>query len=552
MSNKKKDIKKEARINKRKKRQKKLGREYVRTERVNWDILFYDDIANNDGFIITEPPGVNLDGKMVKTLYGPNSPLFGTSYEDEQAFMERHRCKCGAFKGKQFEGEICPLCHTKIEARQVDIKKTAWMTLGNNVIIAPYWYLIFQRLIGKKVFPEIVESVERVDVDGIRRRLEPGMPGYDFKSPFGGIGIDGFLERYDEIMDYYAKKKPGKKKWFDICKKEKSKVFVHHIPIYSTMLRPSSVTSDTFYYNGIDKEINPLFKLTESIKICEPIEKAHLQQQIQTSVNKMWEFNFEMINHKEGFIRNKLIAGSLNYTSRCVITPDPTLRIDEVDLNYQAFRVLYKFRIMYYIMKIEDIPLAKAFYRWQNSYKFDPYIYDIMKYIIQTEKPRILLNRNPTLNVYSMLRMKVRSVIPDDKRCTLSVPLQILPGLNADFDGDILNIIALFEDEFIRMFRNFDPAEKYIISRTTGQLDEKFAVQKGQLVDLYHFATYKINKPVEDIGDPDVLLDKVYKMKEEYEKKKETEIELKKHINERWEFPSVKIPDKWKKKKKKD
>lgn len=32
----------------------------------------------------------------------------------EQAFMDQYRCKCGRFKGKQFEGEICPFCISEI------------------------------------------------------------------------------------------------------------------------------------------------------------------------------------------------------------------------------------------------------------------------------------------------------------------------------------------------------------------------------------------------------------------------------------------------------
>lgn len=64
-----------------------------------------------------------------------------------------------------------------------------------------------------------------------------------------------------------------------------------------------------------------------------------------------------------------------------------------------------------------------------------------------------------------------------------------LPGLNADFDGDILNMIALINKEFVRMFRKFDPVKRMIISRDSGLLNDYFAITKGQLIDLYHYAT---------------------------------------------------------------
>ena len=116
----------------------------------------------------------------------------------------------------------------------------------------------------------------------------------------------------------------------------------------------------------------------------------------------------------------------------CVITPDPTLEVNEVDLSYQAFRILFKYRIIYYLMKIDNIPLAKAYYRWKDAYRFDPYLYKIMMLVIKREHVRIILNRNPTINLYSVLELKIRRVKDDWQRTTLSVPLHILPGLNAD------------------------------------------------------------------------------------------------------------------------
>ena len=77
----------------------------------------------------------------------------------------------------------------------------------------------------------------------------------------------------------------------------------------------------------------------------------------------------------------------------------------------------------------------------------------------------------------------------DDTDFTLSVPLAILPGLNADFDGDVLNMLAMMNKEFVRMFRKFDPVKRMIISRDTGLINNYFMIEKSQLIDLYHYAT---------------------------------------------------------------
>ena len=62
-------------------------------------------------------------------------------------------------------------------------------------------------------------------------------------------------------------------------------------------------------------------------------------------------------------------------------------------------------------------------------------------------------------------------------------------NLSESFDGDILNMIALINKEFVRMFRKFDPVKRMIISRDSGLLNDYFAITKGQLIDLYHYAT---------------------------------------------------------------
>lgn len=54
-----------------------------------------------------------------------------------------------------------------------------------------------------------------------------------------------------------------------------------------------------------------------------------------------------------------------------------------------------------------------------------------MMMIVEKENVSLLINRNPTLNYYSMLLLKVRKVKRSGTDYCLSVPLSILPGLNA-------------------------------------------------------------------------------------------------------------------------
>lgn len=467
----------------------KRNKNSVRLRRRNWDADFYIDLLRGDAFIITEPAEVSLDGTKQKSLYGPQSPLYGTTYEDEQAFIERCRCQCGAFRSRQFEGEICPICGTPVEEKGSNINVTGWITLGENRIISPYYFNILCSAIGKKVFPDIIYAKYKITKDGIKEKPKPEDMDEEPSSPYAGIGVDAFFENYENILEYFRSIKKQKSHTFDLLLKEKRKVFISHIPVVSTLLRPQSITSDSFYFNTIDKIVNTTFSLSENLKNCIDVERDFILQRLQTKVNEMWNIYLEELKGKDGFTRGELLGGSLNYTARNVIIPDPTLHDNEIDLSYHTFLEVFKYKIIYYLMKLEDITLSKAHSIWKAASTFNKKVYNIMMYIVERAECKVLINRNPTLNYYSMLLMKIRKVKPDDDDYALSVPLSILPGLKADFDGDILNLIGMVDKSISYMFRKFDPIQRMIISRDSGLLNDYFSITKGQLIDLYYFCT---------------------------------------------------------------
>ena len=63
--------------------------------------------------------------------------------------------------------------------------------------------------------------------------------------------------------------------------------------------------------------------------------------------------------------------------------PDPSLKDNELDLSYQTFLEVFKYKIIYYIMKIEDVTLSKAYNKWKKAATFDKSVYDIMMFIVE-------------------------------------------------------------------------------------------------------------------------------------------------------------------------
>lgn len=467
-----------------------MGKQKVICKRYNWDSEFYCDMIRGTGFLVIDPVETILDDERTKSLYGVQSPLFGTSYDDEQSFIERYRCECGAFKSRLFEGETCPFCGTKVEYRDTNIKMTAWISLGNNRIISPYYFNLLRDNIGKNVFSDIINMKRKISLDGEVEKLnEEDYSDIKITSPFMGIGTMEFYERFEEIINYFISKKKKKKEVFENILKQKYCVFTSHIPVVSTKLRPQAKTSDTFYFSSVDKLVNTIYSITEKLLTANEVEKPLMINRIQYKVNNMWDIYFEEFTGKNGLIRGDILGGSLNFTARNVIVPDPTLRDNELSLSYNTFLEIFKYKIIYYIMKVDGITLSKAYNIWSRANVFNPKVYEIMKYMIEKDKVKVLINRNPTLNFYSMLLMTIRDVIKSDMDYNMATPLGILRGLNADFDGDILNIIAMINQEIAYMFRKFDPIQRMIIARDTGMLNDYFNIEKSQLINLNYFST---------------------------------------------------------------
>lgn len=413
-----------------------MSKQEVRLIKLDWDKECEKDFITNKGFEIIEPA---FKGKEEKSLYGIHSPLFATDWEDEDAFSERYSCKCREMKGRVYEGEICPICRTKVVFRDVDLKITGWIILHNHCVIQPIFYKMLKSIIGDKAFSEIIEPEKDMTRDG--QIVRKGG-----KNQFKGIGLIEFRDRFDEIMDYYRDKKKNKRELIDEVMREKEKVFTHCIPVYSSVLRPVSFKGETYFYNSIDRKYNAIFSLSRLLNNTSLIalkkkknkkfksDESTILVNVQKKLMELWELIFEQINQKEGHIKEQILGGRINFSARNVIIPDPELRADEIRLGYLAFLELYKYEIIAHLVKINDISENEAFEQWYRAtINYNPKIYKIMMYLVKKRKPRVIINRNPTINYGSMLLMKVVDIKNEYKDdYTMSLPIQILRVLNAD------------------------------------------------------------------------------------------------------------------------
>ena len=100
---------------------------------------------------------------------------------------------------------------------------------------------------------------------------------------------------------------------------------------------------------------------------------------------------------------------------------------------------LYKLPLINLIVRTEGITHLEAkAYLNKNNNRFVKRIYNYMNELIKNTKGGIkaILNRNPSISVYSIGIMTIVGVTADPENYTMSVSNLILAGLGADYDGD--------------------------------------------------------------------------------------------------------------------
>jgi len=95
-----------------------------------------------------------------------------------------------------------------------------------------------------------------------------------------------------------------------------------------------------------------------------------------------------------------------------------------------------------------------------------------------------LLNRNPTISIGSILYLKIGKVKPDYDDVTLGISNNLLAVLSGDYDGDVLNIIPIFDTIMKEHFSLLSP-DNLIVNRDDGRFNSDFDMAKDQVLGIF-------------------------------------------------------------------
>lgn len=458
--------------------------EYItKLERINLDEQREADIKAGRAFIITASKGIKND---IKNQDGIFSNHYGSnSITDDDAWSGRYRCKCGLRRGSVNNGEFCSNCNTMVRYMDDDVSITGYLVLKDyQWIIHPNLYFTLESFIGSSRLNNIIDPKIEVDSNGNEITIIPVKKN----EPFEHIGLLEFKRRFDEIMDFYLSKYPQKKAYYDDIMAQRKNVWTHTIAVYSSLLRPSSLDNGSLRYEDCNDEFKMLEALVyrcrnDTIKIDrKPKEQLQYLYDIQATQKDLYVKIREILARKKGDIRSS-IGGRYCFSSRSIIRQDTHLKPDEVRLPFNGLLELMQQLIINILVRSYNFSYAEAYKKWYRAQVTgsDQVIYDIMDGMIKDMNGLpVLINRNPTIGYGGILACKVMGINMD---YTMSISLLVLPKLNADFDGDTLNILYLYNQDFIRLaFRIISPRQMFI-SRNDGRCDRDLIHSRDTLIN---------------------------------------------------------------------
>lgn len=482
--------------------------QYVQVEKIPLDLECQNDLLTGNGIRITSVESFDKKNQRIPT--GLQSEFFGTDFSSDWAFKERYSCKCGKFMGKAYRGTVCDRCGGTVEYHDIDLKKFGWIILDQFEVFSP----IYQAKLTEALGTVDGESVLKMILD--RKYHEEGSPP-DFtdkelnllkRHPFLRKGILWLREHIMEVLDYYKKRKPTKAELFEELENEQSMMWTHCIPVFTSLLRtelPGEKGSKNFKLK-INTHYKSIVKMVNAINELEPDSKGQpfdyqtlntidiLLAGITKDVDKIFDVTYKDMTDKTGILTSKILGGRYNFSARNIIVPNSgTLRSDEVIIGYIPFLELYRYELQNEYRKLYGCTPAEANNAWRKACnRFDPKMYAIIEHMLHNRDYRkylgIVINRNPSINYGSFVYVKIVGVTKDITEKTLTIPTHIIVPMNADFDGDQLNIFRIIGIDFQKRFeRNLNPRFNLFISRMDGKVNPEVLPVKDEIVAFWAF-----------------------------------------------------------------
>lgn len=427
--------------------------------------------------------------------------IFGPVKDDKCACKEEE----GGVKGKQHRGVICERCGVKVEPAKARRERFGHITFP-FYLINPLAKDSLAELIGINfmMMPAILQGelyfgwvpntkgthIVRIGSERCKVKFETSSrpeENITFRAVDSLYKLVSYIDVEETIVQSSSKKIQSA--FFNLVRHEikPTDLFIKHLPVLPADYRPvinvkkhkgenkedkTSKVDDprNAHYQRLIWKINRYYRLGEFVtppRLILEEEQINLQKSLDQLFfggtrfkKKQIDGLLDKIKGKAGLLRKNLLGKRVDYSGRSIISPDPTLALDEVRLPVKMAYNLFAIHIQKELID-KGILSRKAMSMYDRHHSL---CYKILRRIAPGR--RVILNRQPTLHKIGMMAFKI--ILHDGH--SIKLPPLVCTPFNADFDGDQMAVyLPLREATELEVIEKMSP-EKNLLSPLNSEL----------------------------------------------------------------------------------
>lgn len=369
----------------------------------------------------------------------------------EQIFgpLKNYTCQCGKYYGVSKSGGKCGLCNVDIVNSDVRRKRFAKIILPIPVVNPLFYDLVTD--LGGKQFKSALDDLMRQDKSILYKYNDEHVVTFDKNSIPNGAQkwekLEAIQQLVHDVATYMVE--DGIEEW-QIVLNNIDNLLINNVIVLPPDLRPASkgggnkqlMDKINRYYVQILTKKEIMKDTIIDIQRDKSLFYTYFKQ-LQKDVNELYKRILEKMAKKEGLIRGNILGKRIDFSGRAVISPEPSLKLDECELPYLMILEIFKLPIAKKVIEMGYFKLLNVAIDYVNQC-IDLSSTNLALVAQEVVKDQVcILNRQPSLHRLGMLGFNIKMTM--DK--VIKIHPLVCPPFNADFDGDQMAVYIPVTEE---------------------------------------------------------------------------------------------------------
>ena len=415
----------------------------------------------------------------------------------EQIFgpVRNYTCQCGVYHGPSKAGGTCEDCGVDIANSDERRKRFAKIILPIPVVNPLFYDLLVE--IGGRTLKRALDDLMKNDKSILYIADSEMVVTVNTESVPSGVTKWERAEAIQVIVEALTTDMiaDGAIEW-KIVRDNLDSLLIREIIVLPPDLRPTSKSSGSGkdlmdkinrYYIQILTKKDIMKDTVINIQRDKSLYYTYFKQ-LQNDVSELYTRILEKMAKKEGLIRGNILGKRIDFSGRAVITPDPTLRLDQCKLPYLMILEIFKLPIAKRILEIGKFKILNKAIDFIDECidSQSPVLFKICEELTKNEV--CILNRQPSLHRLGMLGFNIKITLDQ----VIKIHPLVCPPFNADFDGDQMAVYIPITDEAKEEIR-----EKIsVIKNLSSPSNESLTTTPSQdiILGIYYATTFDWGK----------------------------------------------------------